>query len=162
MKNNAVEFANKLNQFCANVRRFSVSDLIDGYTPIHDMVGSIRSFFVNYKYAPIARGVCKLTDKFSLSIVANAHDNDDEMEGAAWLEIAVIKNGHALVENDEFINIRYNDFLAVIRAVAKSGIRTVGNLLFQLVKYEYLAYYECGPLWAEENARRFVESVKTY
>lgn len=160
MKNiNTVEFANKLNTLTSR-HYFDAADLVkEGLTPLHDMVSDVRKFYFEYGFEAHARALVRLNDKWSLSIVTNAHATDDVEEGAAQLEIAVVKNNRALTVDERFINLRYNDFLATFRVVKRRDPR-VSTLLYYLKKQEELAFHDDNT--AAQHAKAFVEYVITH
>ena len=80
-----------------------------------------------------------LNKMWALSMINNAHNNDDLMEGSAWFEIAVVKNGRTISDASGtdilLIDIRYDVLLYVL---AKS--KTVSSLLFNLEYWSSLFF----------------------
>ena len=132
MVNNIICTLQQLSQ-----RRYcNFSDLTKQWTPVHQMVNDVRACYDYTGYDGFCCLTVKLNDQYSLSVTNNPHAFYDAIEGAARLEIAVIKNGKSLIDDDQFINLRYNDFLAVAR-VAHHRKFKVSQLIYLLAKQEW-------------------------
>lgn len=68
---------------------------------IIDLVSESRRAIIRHEEGVISGHlIVKLNDVFSLSIVNNSHAFEDEWEGAATLEIALLKNGRILKDSN--------------------------------------------------------------
>jgi hypothetical protein len=82
---------------------------------------------LNGESFPSGHLVVDLVDKYSLSIVNNSHAFSDEWEGAATLEVAMLKDGRLICGEDDYteltiINgIDYHKLANLFKQVRKNG-----------------------------------------
>ena len=94
---------------------------------IRDLVGSTRTAIKNGEYHPSGRIWVTLTDTFTLSIVNNSHAFNDDWDGAATLEVALLKNGILVGEEDHYnevtiINgIDYHQLANLFKRICQKG-----------------------------------------
>lgn len=75
----------------------------DAPAAIYDLVSSTRIAIMNgEKYYLSGRVAVNLNDTFTLSIVNNSHAFADNFEGAATLEVALLKNGKLICDKDGY------------------------------------------------------------
>ena len=120
---------------------------------IKQIVSESRRSAMLDKEEMVYRCTINLNEMWALSIINNAHDNDDLMEGSAWFEIAIVKNGRTI--RDEagdrlLIDVRYNVLLYVLSQSTK-----VSSLLFNL-EYWNTIFFMKDIDSAHKNAERLL------
>ena len=80
-------------------------DIQDAPAAIIDLVSTTRLAIMRKEFHPSGRIVVVLDDKFALSIVNNSHAFNDDWEGAATLEVALLKNGVLVGLEDNYSEV---------------------------------------------------------
>lgn len=77
-------------------------DIQDAPAAIIDLVSTTRLAIMRKEFHPSGSLIIVLDDKFALSIVNNSHAFNDDWEGAATLEVALLKNGTLVCGEDGY------------------------------------------------------------
>ena len=138
------------------VRHFDI-DAVMQDNALHRLVSDTQSAIHFHNIDVPVRAVMKLTGSWSLSIITNSHEYDDNpMKNATWLEIAVMFGGEPIgLEDDMFINLQEQTFDRVLKSCLGKGWKGSLNFIEELLYAQFENREE-----SKEYVTNFIDYVK--